>query len=143
MMETMRNVVQEMERVIDIKSKYGICFVGRDIERIQGVIDYLVNELRESVYDLSYHKDGHYTSEYTLSEFRYMRYRTTDKYEYTSKDAREDLRFWTQPIDREHTIFLVIPKDPIEYFEFTSEELEEFNKKFYCVRVEEPTKKSD
>ena len=143
MMETMKTVVQEMEKVIDMKSKYGICFVGRDEERIQKIIDYLVYNLCEVVCDLSYYKDGHYTSEYTLSEFRYMRLRPTSKYGYTSREAREDLKFWTQPVDLGHILFLVVPRDPIEYFEFTEKEVEDFDKKFYCVRIGEVTEKSD
>ena len=143
MTKVVEDVIQEMERVVETKNKHGICFVGKDIKGIQRVIDYLVNELQESVYDLSYHKDGHYSSEYTLSEFRYMRLRPTSKYGYTSREAREDLKFWTQPVDLGHIMFLVVPKEPIEYFEFTEKEVEEFDKKFYCVRVGEVTQKSD
>lgn len=141
MTEIKKSIIKELERIVKTKSKYGICFIGQDIKQIRRIIDDLVKGQRESVYDLSYDKDGYYTGEYTLSEYRYMRIRIMK--EYTSKDAREDLKFWTQPVDIGHILFLVIPKEPTEIFEFTVKEKEEFTKKFYYIQVGKATKKSD
>lgn len=129
------NKINEIENVIDTKTKYGICFIGKDIKKIQRIIDQLVNGHPEDVYDLSYYRDKHYTSFFVESEFRYMRFRSLKKCEYKSKDARNDLQYWTQSIDRGHILFIIIPKEPNEYFEFSEKEMIDFNKKFLEIKM--------
>lgn len=129
-------IVRDLENIFERKTRYGICFVCKNIEYIQKIIDYLVNEHPEDVYDLSYYRDKHYTSEFAESEFRYLRFRSINKYEYTPKEVREDLNYWTQRCDKGHTLFIVIPKKPKEYFNFKDSELDQFNKKFYTVKID-------
>lgn len=130
------NILIEIEDIIDTKSKYGICFVGTDIQYIQQIIDYIIIYQRDKVYDISYFKDKHYPSNNKNSEFRYNRFREISQYYYTHQEAKEDMKTWTQKDDLGHILFIIIPYSPYYYFELRGKEIEQFKKKFYIVRVE-------
>lgn len=130
------NIVTEMEDIIETKSKHGICFVGTDVEYIQKIIDCIIFYQRDKVYDISYFKDNHYTCDDENSEFRYIRFRVTNKYDYTNQEAKEDMEYWTRKEDLGHILFIIIPYSPYYYFAIRGEEVQEFKRKFYIVKVD-------
>lgn len=132
------NILMEIEHIVDTKSKHGICFVGTDVEYIQKIIDCIIFYQRDKVYDISYFKDKHYTCDDENSEFRYIRFRVTSKYDYTHQEAKEDMEYWTRKEDLGHILFIIIPYSPYYYFELRGEEIQQFKEKFYMVRVDSP-----